>query len=208
MKDYLIDLEKNSNIKVHLIELDILDFHSHKIFYNSITNKPIGVISFIGLTDDQLSSFPSLEDKKVIINTNFLGIANLMDIIINDFKKRKIPGWIMAVSSIAAERGGIRNNMYACSKAALNTYLEGKRVSLKSYNIKIITIILGIVNTRMIRAASYPKWLITNPYSVARAMYKVQQRSIQIAFIPKYWRLLMFIVRHLPIRFYLKLIKN
>ena len=44
--------------------------------------------------------------------------------------------------------------------------------------------------------------------TMARAMYKVQQRSMQIAFIPKYWRLLMFIVRHLPIRFYLKLIKN
>jgi len=208
LKDHLVDLKKNSNIKVHLIELDILDFHSHKIFFDSIINKPIGVISFIGLTDNQVSSDSNLEDKKVIINTNFLGIVNLMEIFINDFKKRSIPGWVMAVSSIAAERGGIRNNIYACSKAALNTYLEGKRISLKSYNIKVITIILGIVDTRMIKGASYPKWLISNPYSVARAMYKTQQSSMQISFIPKYWRFLMFIVRHLPIRVYLKLIKS
>ena len=208
LKDHLVDLENNSKIKVHLIELDILDFHSHKLFFDSITNKPIGVISFIGLTDNQVSSCSNIEDKKVIINTNFLGIVNLMEIFINDFKKRSIPGWVMAVSSIAAERGGIRNNIYACSKAALNTYLEGKRTSLKSYNIKVITIILGIVDTRMIRGVSYPKWLISKPNSVARAMYKAQQSSIQIAFVPRYWRFLMFIVRHLPVRIYLTLIKN
>ena len=208
LKDFMTDLKERYEIEVHAVEFDILDFSSHKKFYDSIPKKPLGVISFIGLTDNQLSGNLNINDKKTIINTNFLGIMNLVDIIVDDFIIKNNRGWIMVVSSIAAERGSNRNNIYACSKSALNTYLEGKRTSLIFHNIKIITIKLGIVNTRMIKGINYPNWLISEPERIARLMFVKQQNSIEIAYIPSYWRFIMFIIRNLPRNVYSKIIKD
>jgi len=167
LSSFIEEIKEGYNIQILIYELDILDFDSHQNFYYSIPCKPIGVISFIGLTGYQLQNESSIANKKLLINTNFLGVINMIDIIAEDFKRKK-EGWIIAISSVAADRAKRNNYIYAASKSALNTYLEGKRISLLSYNVKIINIKLGLVDTQMVKNLKYPKIFISNPKWIAK----------------------------------------
>ena len=60
----------------------------------------------------------------------------------------------------------------------------------------------------MIIGVNYPKWLISEPERVARLMFMKQQKSIEIAYIPSYWRFIMFVIRNLPRNVYSKIIKS
>ena len=58
-------------------------------------------------------------------------------------------GIIVGVSSLADHRGFSGSGFYCASKSAASIYLEGLRVELKPYNIKVITVKPGFVKTPM-----------------------------------------------------------
>ena len=166
-------ISKSFISKINCLEFDITDYESFQKFYDFLNEKPIGVISFIGLSGNQLLNDGNINHTKKIVDTNFLGIVSLFEIIANDFKIRQ-SGFIAAVTSIAADRGRRKNYIYAASKAALNIYLSGQRNRLHRYNVSVNTIKLGIVNTKMIKGLKYPKFLISEPETVARKIYCIQ----------------------------------
>ena len=49
-------LKDDYDCEINLYDLDILDFQSHKNFFQSFQQKPNGVICFIGLLGDQKKS--------------------------------------------------------------------------------------------------------------------------------------------------------
>ena len=83
-----------------------------------------------------------------IIGTNFLGVIYWIDQLLPDMMKKK-SGIIAATSSIADNRGYSGSGFYCASKAALTNYLEGLRIELRNYNIKVITIRPGFVKTHL-----------------------------------------------------------
>ena len=197
LSEFVQKISNCFNSKIEFLEFDITDYESLENFYDLINEKPIGVISFIGLSDNQLIIDGNIKQIKKIVDTNFLGIVSLFEIIANDFKLRQ-SGFIAAVTSIAADRGRRKNYIYAASKAALNIYLSGQRNRLHRYNVNINTIKLGIVNTKMIKGLKYPKFLISEPETVARKIFRIQQKSIDVAYVPSYWGFFMFIIKIIP----------
>jgi len=79
---------------------------------------------------------------------NVFGIVYWVEQLLPDFVKRK-EGIIAGVSSLADNRGYSGSGFYGASKAAASIYLEGLRVELKPYRIKIITVKPGFVKTPM-----------------------------------------------------------
>ena len=131
LKTFILEIKKKNHINIFTLELDILNFSKHQLLYDSLEIKPQGVISFIGLTDNQLLKKSNELNTKIIRDTNFLGIVNFLDILINDFKKKK-NSWIMVVTSILTDRSTEKNKFYASYKIELNKYLEiqrGKKVN-------------------------------------------------------------------------------
>ena len=205
LKDFIEQIKNKYNIQIMVKELDILTFSSHEKFYNSIKQKPIGVISFIGLIASQLDNDSTFSNKQLLLNTNFLGVMNIIDIISEDFQNKK-SGWITAISSIAAERARGENFIYAASKSALNTFMEGKRIALLPYNVQISTIKLGPVNTPMIKDFKYPQFLISHPSKIAKKIYKIQQTKYSVKYLPSYWKFVMLILKNLPEKLYCRII--
>ncbi|MFA5803076.1 MAG: SDR family NAD(P)-dependent oxidoreductase [Melioribacteraceae bacterium] len=80
--------------------------------------------------------------------TNIFGIVYWVEQLLPDFVKRK-DGIIAGVSSLVDNRGYSGSGFYCASKAAATIYLEGLRVELKPYGIKVITIRPGFVKTPM-----------------------------------------------------------
>ncbi|TSA30374.1 MAG: SDR family NAD(P)-dependent oxidoreductase [Ignavibacteriales bacterium] len=80
--------------------------------------------------------------------TNIFGIVYWVEQLLPEFVKRR-EGIIVGVSSLADNRGYSGSGFYCASKAAASIYLEGLRVELKPYGIKVITIKPGFVKTPM-----------------------------------------------------------
>ncbi|HPN37877.1 MAG TPA: SDR family NAD(P)-dependent oxidoreductase [Melioribacteraceae bacterium] len=81
-------------------------------------------------------------------NTNFMGLVYWIEQLLPGFMNQK-SGIIAGVSSLADSRGFSGSGFYCASKAAASIYLEGMRVELNKYGIKVITIKPGFVKTPM-----------------------------------------------------------
>jgi short-subunit dehydrogenase len=79
---------------------------------------------------------------------NVFGIIYWVEQLLPEFIRNK-NGIIAGVSSLADNRGFSGSGFYCSSKAAASVYLEGLRVELKPYNIKVITVKPGFVKTPM-----------------------------------------------------------
>ena len=68
-----------------------------------------------------------------------------------------------------------------------------------------MTVKPGYVETKMIKELNIPKFLTVTPNYVAKKIYKMQQRRIDIIYIPGFWSLIMILVKLIPERIFKKL---
>ncbi|MFC2084564.1 SDR family NAD(P)-dependent oxidoreductase [Bacteroidota bacterium] len=83
-----------------------------------------------------------------IYSTNLFGVIYWIEQLLPGFIDRR-DGIIAGVSSLADNRGYSDSGIYCSSKAALTIFLDGLRTLLTEYNIKVITVKPGFVQTPM-----------------------------------------------------------
>ena len=197
-------LKDDYGCEINLYELDILDFQSHTDFFKSFQQKPDGIICFIGLLGDQQKSEMDFNETKTVIDSNFTGIVSLLNIFANYFEEKE-DGFIVAVSSVAGDRGRKSNYTYGSAKAALTTYLSGLRNRLASKNVHVMTVIPGFVETKMTRNLDLPGLITVSPNYVGKKIFKMQQRRADQIYIPGYWYFIMTFIKLIPERVFKKL---
>jgi short-subunit dehydrogenase len=111
-------------------------------------------------------------------------------------------GHLAAIGSIAGDRGRKGNPAYGASKAALHTYLEGLRNRLHPYGVRVTTVKPGYVRTRMLArregaAAGWPAGSITAE-DAARRIARGLDRGREVFYVPAWWGLVAFALRHTP----------
>ncbi len=140
-----------SNAKLFTVKCDV----SNKIdvidTYEKIKNE-IGIIDIAILNAGvghriNIKNFSSTYSEETF-GVNFFGLIYWIECLLPDFIKRK-KGIIAGVSSLADNRGYSKSGFYCASKAAATIFLEGLRVELKPFGIKVITIKPGFVKTPM-----------------------------------------------------------
>lgn len=182
---------------VKCVELDILDYASHEAFYEDLEEKLLGVISVVGYLGDQLKAQSDFSEAQKILDTNYTGVMSLLNIIANNFEKRK-SGFIIGISSVAGDRGRKFNYIYGSSKAALTAYLSGLRNRLYDANVHVLTVKPGFVATKMTEGMDLPEKLTAQPEEVARNIYKAQQKGKNILYTKWMWRWIMLIIKYIP----------
>lgn len=195
-----IAYDKNAN----LIEFDITNFNSHSSFYHSLNPKPLGVIILSGYMCEQKECENDFNKTLNTINVNFTGAVSLLNIVANDMQISK-KGFIVGVSSVAGDRGRATNYIYGSSKAAFSEYLSGLRNKLTSFNINVLTIKPGFVDTKMTKGLKLPKKLTATPYEVAFDIFNAQQKKKDIIYTKKIWYFIMLIIKNIPERIFKKL---
>jgi short-subunit dehydrogenase len=197
LEEFAADLRIRMDSEVRLLELDILDYKSHQIFYDSLVEKPAGAISAVGYLGDQEKAENDFTEARRQIDTNFTGIVSLFNIVASDFEKRKA-GFICGISSVAGDRGRKSNFIYGAAKAALSTYLSGLRNRLYKSGVQVITVKPGFVATKMTAGLDLPKKLTATPQQVANDIYKAQKNKKNVVYTIWVWRWIMFIIRSIP----------
>lgn len=197
LAEFSSDLRIRFEVKVECLDLDILDYNSHRTCYDSLTKKPFGVITAVGYLGEQEKAEKDFEESVQIINTNFTGLVSFLNVVANDFEKRK-SGFICGISSVAGDRGRKGNFIYGSAKAALTTYLSGLRNRLYESGVHVMTVKPGFVATKMTEGLELPKKLTATPQQIANDIYKAQQKRKNVVYSIWLWRWIMLIVRNIP----------
>ena len=143
-------------------------------------------------------------ETKTVIDSNFTGIVSILNIFANYFEEKE-GGFIVAVSSVAGDRGRRSNYIYGSAKAALTTYLSGLRNRLCSKNVNVMTVTPGFVATKMTKNLDLPDLITVSPSYVGKKIFKMQQKKSDQIYIPGYWYFIMLFIKLIPERVFKKL---
>ena len=130
-----------------------------------------------------------------IVNINFFSLVKWITKIVT--KKRMILDsrlWIM--SSVAGDRGRPSNYHYGAAKAGLTKFCEGIMNFCHGKPFKVRIIKAGYINTKM-TFGKVPKILCTDPDKLAKKLLR-QTNKVGIEYFPKWWFLIMFVIKLLP----------
>lgn len=195
------DINIRTQKEAACVELDILDYASHDAFYDALEEKPAGVIIAVGYLGNQDKAQRDFEETRKITDTNYTGVVSLLNIIANDFEKRK-KGFIIGISSVAGDRGRKSNYVYGSAKAALTAYLSGLRNRLYEANVHVLTVKPGFVATKMTEGLELPERLTAQPEDVAEDIFNAQQKGKDVLYTRWMWRWVMWVIRTIPERIF------
>ncbi len=107
-------------------------------------------------------------------------------------------GTLAVISSVAGLRGRQSNYIYGTAKGGLHLYLQGLRNRLHPHGIRVVTFLPGFIDTPM--TAALTKGPLFCPAETAgRLIHKhLTQTRADIAYIPGFWRPILWILRALP----------
>ena len=169
--------------------------------------------SFLGGYDTVLIAHGTLSDQKACeasvdltlreINTNGLSVVALLTRLANRLAQQRA-GTIAVISSVAGDRGRSSNYVYGSAKALVTAFLSGLRQRLAKTGVNVVTIKPGFVDTPM--TAAFPKGpLWARPEAVAQGIVKAMDRHSNTVYLPGFWWAIMFIIRSIPERVFLRL---
>ena len=130
--------------------------------------------------------------------TNFLSAASILTVAANRFEEKRA-GVLVAISSVAGDRGRRSNYVYGAAKAGLNAFLSGLRGRLAPGGVSVVTVKPGFVDTPM--TAHLPKnALFAAPDAVGRRIYRAMERRENVVYVPFFWTFVMGALRLIPER--------
>jgi decaprenylphospho-beta-D-erythro-pentofuranosid-2-ulose 2-reductase len=194
-----VDLRIRFNIDVDYAFFDITQIDSHAVFFEKLIDKMgviDGLIMAVGLID-------KLDYQKVIA-ANFTGPISFLELYSKYLFVQK-KGFIVGLSSVAGDRGRKPNYVYGASKAGLTTYLQGLRNYFYPSEIQILTVKLGLIDTKMVFGGKYPLYLAANPKKTAIKIIRALDKGKESVYIPRVWRIIMLIIRLIPEKIFKRL---
>ena len=200
------DLRTRGAQKVETIRFDATAVDTHKDLVEA------AAVALGGL-DTAILAYGSLPDQIAIqdvperviaeLETNFTSMASLLTILATQFE-RQGHGTIVAISSVAGDRGRAVNYVYGSAKAGLTCFLSGLRQRLWRKGVEVITIKPGLVNTPM--TARFRRGLLwSSPESIAKGVVRAIEVRKAIVYLPGFWRLIMAGIRLLPEGLFIRL---
>ncbi len=181
--------------EVKTVVQDFLDISNAKYDFESlISESELSVISY-GEMNNQEYLEKSNDEILSCLNTNYVSQIQLINQINNIYRKIGNKS-ILAVSSVAGDRGKSSNFIYGSTKAGLSEYLSGLRQS--NNNVHICTIKPGFVYTKMTKHLSLPPLLTSTPEKVGKKVFEAYKNKSDVVYISKAWKYIMFIIKCIP----------
>jgi len=191
------DIQIRHHAAVSSVAFDALNFKSHQAFYDGLQIKPDVAICVFGLLGDQTLAQSDWKSCEEILGSNYTGAVSILNVIANDFEKRK-SGVIVGISSVAGDRGRQSNYFYGSAKAGFTAYLSGLRNRLFASGVHVLTVKPGFVKTKMIENLKTPGPITGTPEGVALKVYKAVMNKKDVIYVLPIWRWIMLVIKYIP----------
>lgn len=199
------DLRVRADVDVWTGVFDADQTETHKQFFDWMVEQCgvfQGVVLAFGHLGDQDRANEDWVEAQTILDRNFLDAASMLHVSAN-FLEKQGEGWIVALSSVAGDRGRMSNYWYGSAKGGLTVLLQGLRARLQKSNVHVMTVKPGPVDTGMTFGMDRLP-LLADPESVGVQIVEGLAKGKDVVYVPGPWRLIMFVLRSVPERVFKK----
>ncbi|TDG32417.1 SDR family NAD(P)-dependent oxidoreductase [Paracraurococcus ruber] len=200
------DLAIRHGVPAAPVPFDARDLGSHRAFAEDCAARaggPLNVFLAFGVMPDQAEADADPDAAAAMVEANFTGAVTVLAALAPVLEAQG-QGTVVALGSVAGDRGRKRNYTYGATKAALLTYLQGYAARLSGAGVKVLCIKAGPVDTGM--TWPLPKLpFMASPPAFARAAWARAAKGGGDAYIPGIWWPVMTIIRHIPTRVFNRL---
>ena len=200
------DLKVRGAARVECRVMDACDRSQHEAMLTAADSFLCGIdVALIahGSLPDQRACELSVEQTLAEIDTNALSVIALATLLANRLAWQE-KGTLAVISSVAGDRGRQSNYVYGAAKGMVSIFLQGLRNRMFKHGVQVLTIKPGFVDTPM--TAAFPKGALwAKPDAIARGIVRAVERGADEVYLPDFWRLIMFIIRHVPERIFKKM---
>ena len=200
------DLRQRGAASVHSQVFDANDLARQTALLDGATQAMGGLDTVLiahGTLPDQAACQLSVSQTLAEFQTNALSVIALCTELAGRFEAQG-RGSIAVISSVAGDRGRQSNYVYGAAKGAVSLFLQGLRNRLSRHGVQVLTIKPGFVDTPMTQAFKKgPLW--ATPERIARGIDTALRHRRDEVYLPGFWALIMFIIRHVPERIFKRL---
>ncbi len=200
------DLRMRGAGQIEIESLDITDARALAGLVARAAVRLVGldaVIVAAGLLPDQTEVNGDANRLRETFGVNALSAM----VVLNEaaaFFEQQGHGQIIAIGSVAGDRGRATNYAYGAAKGALEIFMSGLRQRLHQSGVQVLLVKPGFVDTPM--TANFPKGpLWATPERVAKDIVRAMHKGRSVIYTPWFWRWIMLIIRLIPERLFVRL---
>jgi short-subunit dehydrogenase len=140
----------------------------------------------------------NIADVEQTIRVNLMGVIYSVEAVLPGMLARGV-GHLLAISSLAAFKGLPGESAYCASKAAVNAYMEGLRIALRTKGVVVTTVCPGFVQTAMapMESAATP-FLMSADAAAQRIARLIARRRGGVVRFPMPMAFLTSVIARLP----------
>lgn len=199
LKRIAADLRVRYRVQVETQRLDLLAAARHEAVLDKVQESLgglHGVVLAAGELGDQAEAARDPELLARVLNTNFTAAAALLTRCANRLEAQGA-GFIVAIGSVAGDRGRQSNYPYGAAKGGLALFLQGLRNRLHPAGVRVLTVKPGFVDTAMTYGLS-GMFLVADPRQVGRRIVRALAGGRDVIYVPWFWRYILWIIRVIP----------
>lgn len=200
------DAQVKYGVAVNVAVFDADDVFTHGQFVESIVQRTGGLGGVVYAIGDLGSQADIEKDPmlaRAVMDRNYVGGVSVLLYLAKHFEELR-SGFIVGISSVAGDRGRITNYVYGSAKAGFTTFLQGLRNRMNKVGVPVLTVKPGFVDTAM-TFGKPGMFLVASPKSVASEIVQAIKKRKDVIYVPGFWRLMMFIIRHIPEKIFKKM---
>ena len=195
------DLKARGAASVHLAAMDLESEAGNARAHLEDWSRRLGGIDHIHVIYGYLGSQPKASadpaELSRIVTSNFTSAVHWCEAAAG-LLRRQMHGSLVAVSSVAGDRGRQSNYAYGAAKGGIALFVQGIAHSLAGTGARAVVVKPGFVDTPMTDGLKKggPMWATAD--QLGKALRRAADKGGPIQYAPGKWRLVMMVIRSVP----------
>jgi short-subunit dehydrogenase len=198
------DLRLRGAPEVGIISFDARDPHCRAALVAKASTLPsIRLYWAVGQMPDEALMRHDANLCAQTLDANYNAAILTINALLPQLEQQK-SGAVVILGSVAGDRGRKKNFIYGSSKAGLAAYTQGLSAYLSDFNIPVLLVKPGVMDTPMTWGKKGPPLPLGAPEGLAKACWKRAAKGGVLVY-PWFWRFIMLAIVHLPRKIFNKI---
>lgn len=200
LKEIANDLISRGASPVEIFATDLAKEDAIEDVANNIRSRfgePDEIFISYGVLGDASRLLTDIPAADTLLKTNFTSSVMWTLAFLKD-RAPDIPLTIVALGSVAGDRGRANNPLYCASKGGLDVFLQGLQQVYDNSPVRILIVKPGPTDTPMTASLDKRNPLSSSPDKVAADILRAINQGRRSIYTPWFWWPIMFVIRHLP----------